>query len=164
MGYTINKWTCLFLCTDEDILIFQKIYIYKNVILYLITPRLDNLLLKTFGVAVKVPNFSFCCLMYLFFQMWFQLQTCCPGFLWLSSDTFFFSLGVIRRPKWRCAIVCVQQSSLVGWWITVQSKSVHVTLSSDFVCIACSNLGPNLGSSHGALSQFNMEVFTSHIT
>lgn len=64
----MNKWTCLFLCTDED-------WCFQSINLYLITPRLDNLLLKTFEVAVKVPNFSFCCLMFIFFQMWFQLHS-----------------------------------------------------------------------------------------
>lgn len=52
--YMLRNGPACFFCTDEDILIFQSIY------------RLDNLLLKTFGVAVKVPNFSFLLLDVLF--------------------------------------------------------------------------------------------------
>lgn len=38
---------------------FPNSTVYYNIILYLISPRFDNLLLKTFGVSAEVPHFSF---------------------------------------------------------------------------------------------------------
>ena len=135
----MNKWTCLFLCTDED-------WCFQSINLYLITPRLDNLLLKAFEVAVKVPNFSFCCLMFIFFQMWFQLHA---RFLWLSNDMSPLTLCENKAQMTLCNLVCEQQIRLVGWWITVQSMSmsVRITISSHLFCAACSNLGSKLGLS-----------------
>lgn len=128
-----------------------------SIIMYLITLRLDNLLLKTFGDAVKVPHF--CCLMFLFFQMWFQLQTLYVGCLWSGNDTFPLILCNNKAQMTLCNLVCV------GGTVdhcAVMSVSVHITFSSDFFCIACSNLGPKSGSTqHG--NTYSLEIVSSSL-
>lgn len=84
---------------------------YTSKILNPVSPRLDNLLLKTFGVAFKVPHFSLCCLMFLFFQMLFQVQILHTEFLWLSNDILPLTLS---RPRWHRAIYCVCNTT--DWW------------------------------------------------
>ena len=130
----------MFLCTDEDRLMFPKKY--TNIILYVIIPRLDNLLLKTFGVAVKVPNFSFCCLSFLLFQMWFQLHA--GFFLWSSNDRIPLTVRSNEAQTTLCNLVCVQTEQTGGLvdHCAVMSKSVHITFSSRFFDITCSNLWP----------------------
>lgn len=60
-----------------------------------------------------------------------------------------------------CNLVCVQKNRLVGWWIIVQScLCLSTLLASDFIRIACSNLGPKLGSSqHGNTSNKAEDLF-----